>query len=243
MTVIKKVGIKNYRSISSAILELGKITVIVGPSDSGKSNLVRALRDCFYNVSGNSFVSHGSTYSRISMAIGSRKRVTFEKGKKGSAGALYSIDEYEDVVLEGDRTFVEVEDPRNFVPNMATGKYTRGKFVVNDDDEDPVSHQDHIPDQLVDLLSPLHAMDSEKGEYLNLDEITEDSVIARFELSGGYLLYKANFTVDEDGKVSLVGTPTRIKDTIGTLSRKRTVPEMPAPRWRKDGRPDFSDLD
>jgi putative ATP-dependent endonuclease of OLD family len=41
--MIKLIRIKNYRSIESLELELGKDTLLIGRSDTGKSNLIRAI--------------------------------------------------------------------------------------------------------------------------------------------------------------------------------------------------------
>ena len=56
---INKIGILNYISIRKFVCKLGKINVFVGPTDSGKSNIVRALRDACFNASGGGFVTHG----------------------------------------------------------------------------------------------------------------------------------------------------------------------------------------
>ena len=41
---ITELRVKNFRSVADAVLELGPITVLVGPNASGKSNLLDALR-------------------------------------------------------------------------------------------------------------------------------------------------------------------------------------------------------
>ena len=41
--MIKEVTIKNYKSVFSAFLELGKVNVFVGPNGAGKSNLLEAI--------------------------------------------------------------------------------------------------------------------------------------------------------------------------------------------------------
>ena len=42
--MIKRVRIKNYRSLGDVDVELGPLTVLVGPNASGKSNFVDALK-------------------------------------------------------------------------------------------------------------------------------------------------------------------------------------------------------
>ncbi len=42
-TMLKKVQIRNYKSIASAVVDLERLTVLVGPNGAGKSNFVDAL--------------------------------------------------------------------------------------------------------------------------------------------------------------------------------------------------------
>jgi DNA repair exonuclease SbcCD ATPase subunit len=48
--VIEKLAVRGYQSLSDIELELGRVTVITGPSDSGKSALIRALEDAAFNT-------------------------------------------------------------------------------------------------------------------------------------------------------------------------------------------------
>jgi len=43
-TFIKRVRLKNYRSIASCDVQLGPLNFLVGPNGSGKSNFLDALR-------------------------------------------------------------------------------------------------------------------------------------------------------------------------------------------------------
>lgn len=52
--MIHSVSFKNFQSVE---LDLGRVTVIVGHSDAGKSAVVRALQHAAFNVSGNSFLT------------------------------------------------------------------------------------------------------------------------------------------------------------------------------------------
>lgn len=47
--MINSVEIENFKSIKKANLEFGKVTTIIGPSETGKSNFNRALHQLFYN--------------------------------------------------------------------------------------------------------------------------------------------------------------------------------------------------
>lgn len=54
--MLKQVSIRNYQSLRALDLLLGRVTVITGHSDSGKSALVRAIQTAVFNLEGNSFL-------------------------------------------------------------------------------------------------------------------------------------------------------------------------------------------
>jgi uncharacterized protein YoxC len=75
-----RIGILNYRSISKADLKLGNITAVVGPSDVGKSNLVRAIRDWNNNVTGSGALSAGARTMRVAIVV-DNNRIIWEKAQ------------------------------------------------------------------------------------------------------------------------------------------------------------------
>lgn len=76
---LRRIAIRNYRSIVKADLVFGHITVLIGPSDVGKSNLVRALRDWANYTSATDIVTHGQEVVRVAVAVGEQHKVVFEK--------------------------------------------------------------------------------------------------------------------------------------------------------------------
>lgn len=58
--MLTDLAIENFQSIQSLHLRLGQLTVITGPTGSGKSAVVRALRHAAFNTRGNSFIRHGT---------------------------------------------------------------------------------------------------------------------------------------------------------------------------------------
>lgn len=75
-----KVTIENYQSIKKADLEVKGLTVITGPSDIGKSAIVRAIRDALFNGAGAEFVRKNQSQARVSLEDTDFK-VVWEKGK------------------------------------------------------------------------------------------------------------------------------------------------------------------
>lgn len=78
--MLAQVAIKNFQSLSEVNLELGRFTVIVGPSSSGKSALLRALRVLASNGRGSAYVSHGAKIA--SVRVGDQDwTATLERGE------------------------------------------------------------------------------------------------------------------------------------------------------------------
>jgi DNA repair exonuclease SbcCD nuclease subunit/tetratricopeptide (TPR) repeat protein len=72
---IAKVELENFQSHEHTIVEFGEgLNAIIGPSDSGKSSIIRALRWVLYNEpKGADFIRHGANTCRV--------RVTFDNGE------------------------------------------------------------------------------------------------------------------------------------------------------------------
>jgi DNA repair protein SbcC/Rad50 len=76
--MLEKLVIHNFQSLKKVELELGKFTVIVGPSSSGKSAVLRAVRALASYARGSSVITSGEK----SLAVSAHMQdhiVTFEK--------------------------------------------------------------------------------------------------------------------------------------------------------------------
>lgn len=91
----RRIAVKGYRSILDADLRLGEITVVIGQSDTGKSNLVRALRDWSFNAKGDSMIAAGQTVARVAVVLHDGQVVAWEHRNfdygKGGAGSAYYV--------------------------------------------------------------------------------------------------------------------------------------------------------
>jgi len=77
---IDRIKVTNFQSVEKADLELGAFTVIVGPSNSGKSAILRALRAVTRNTLAPSAVRAGKTSFTASVEIDGTE-VVIERGK------------------------------------------------------------------------------------------------------------------------------------------------------------------
>ena len=64
--MIDKISIHNFQSLQDVTIDLKPLTVIVGPSSSGKSAFIRALRALAANRRGTDFITHGERTASIS---------------------------------------------------------------------------------------------------------------------------------------------------------------------------------
>lgn len=84
---ITHVLIRNFQSLRSVDLDLGAFTVIVGPSSSGKSALIRAFRALASNVRGTGMITRGQKDMAITAHTDTHV-VTLERGERHSAYRL-----------------------------------------------------------------------------------------------------------------------------------------------------------
>ena len=83
MQRIERLKVTNFQSISKADIELGSFTVIVGPSNSGKSALLRALKAVVRNVNSPSSVRVGHKVFTAEVEY-TGHRISIERGKSHS---------------------------------------------------------------------------------------------------------------------------------------------------------------
>lgn len=87
MNTISSIKITDFQSHQKTILEpapAGQLTCIVGPSDSGKTAVIRALRWLLYNTpQGADFIRVGSNSARVTIQYSDGQQVTRERSQKG----------------------------------------------------------------------------------------------------------------------------------------------------------------
>ncbi|MGB9903674.1 MAG: AAA family ATPase [Desulfotomaculales bacterium] len=92
---IKSITLENFQSHVKTLIEpapAGKLTVIVGPSDSGKTSIIRALRWLFYNVpQGTDFINVRASAARVAVEYAGGRRVVRERHSRNYN--RYTVDE------------------------------------------------------------------------------------------------------------------------------------------------------
>jgi exonuclease SbcC len=87
--VIERLDIHNWQSLRSVELELGRLTVIVGPSSSGKTALMRAVRALASNVRGAGSITRGQKACAVTARTG-EQQITLERSE--TAGCYRLVD-------------------------------------------------------------------------------------------------------------------------------------------------------
>lgn len=90
--MLERLKIDNFQSLRSVDLELKKFTVIVGPSSSGKTAVIRALRVLHENSRGAPYVSHGAKTSKITLQKTHEKGFSYwVKLERGGTTGAYEV--------------------------------------------------------------------------------------------------------------------------------------------------------
>ena len=62
-----RVNVENFQSLADVEVQLEGLTALVGPSDRGKSALVRAISAALFNLPGEYFVRTGTESARVTI--------------------------------------------------------------------------------------------------------------------------------------------------------------------------------
>lgn len=79
--MIRRLLIKNFQKHKKLDLKLGKITTFIGPTDAGKSAIIRALRWLFFNKPNTTGLARWGTTSTVVKAKVEGHTITRQKGK------------------------------------------------------------------------------------------------------------------------------------------------------------------
>lgn len=110
MKYIKKVILENFQSHKNSVIEFDdQLNVIVGPSDSGKTAILRGIRWALYNEpSGDYFIREGSSECSVTVIFNDGTKVKRYRSKSKNTYFLYDSDDNE-IKFEGFGTSVPQE--------------------------------------------------------------------------------------------------------------------------------------
>jgi len=92
--MIQKIQLTNFQKHKDLKLDLESgLNIITGPSDSGKSAVIRALRYvCLHEILPKSFTTHGETHTGVSVLVSGTRTTRFRNTKE--SGYLHGGDTY-----------------------------------------------------------------------------------------------------------------------------------------------------
>lgn len=110
MRYIKKVILENFQSHKYTVVELGpELNVIVGPSDTGKSAIIRGIKWALYNEpSGDYFIREGERDCSVTIEFSDNLKIKRYRSKSKNMYILYDK-EGEEIRFEGFGTVVPEE--------------------------------------------------------------------------------------------------------------------------------------
>jgi DNA repair exonuclease SbcCD ATPase subunit len=88
-TPLTSIRIENFQSIKAATIELGRLTVLVGAGDAGKSAILRALRAACLNDASDDDIRHGQ--KKVEVTLTFEDGVTIEWWKQKGQGGCYRM--------------------------------------------------------------------------------------------------------------------------------------------------------
>lgn len=95
MKKISKIEIVNFQSHKNTVIDdFGDFNVILGPTDSGKSAILRAIKWCLYNEpDGTEFIRQGESKASVTVHFDNQTAVSRSKGKRENRYELFKSDE------------------------------------------------------------------------------------------------------------------------------------------------------
>lgn len=94
---IMEINISGFNSIKHVDLPLNEgVTIVTGPSNVGKSSIIKAIYQLIYNPSGTKYINTEIGKTKISMRVGTDE-YTFTRGTKGSTNYKVNDKVYEKV--------------------------------------------------------------------------------------------------------------------------------------------------
>lgn len=101
MIFIKSIEIENFQSHKYSRLDFSEnLNVIVGPSDNGKSAIIRALKWVLFNEpKGSDFIRYGENYCRVTITLSDETKIVRERTKTKNLYKL--VKDNNETVFEG----------------------------------------------------------------------------------------------------------------------------------------------
>lgn len=163
MNYIKKVNIKNFQSHTSSELTFENgMNVIIGPSDQGKTSIIRAIKWVLFNEpKGTEFIRTGATWASVSIELSNGFTITRERSKTKNRYILTHPDGEVDIYEGfGNEVPYEVIKTHGVFPTEVD-KETGAKLSISEQLEGPflLTQSASARAKVIGRLSGIHILD------------------------------------------------------------------------------------
>ncbi|HEX9059594.1 MAG TPA: AAA family ATPase [Clostridia bacterium] len=164
MIGIESIIIENFQSHEYTVLELsGGLNVIMGPSDHGKSAIVRAIKWVLYNEPrGSEFIRHGASFARVALKLSNGSKIIRERSKSKNRYTIVKPDG-EEFIMEGFGNEVPEEVVKNHgIPKVSLDVGMNAALNISDQLEAPfmLSESGSTRAKAIGRLTGVHVIDS-----------------------------------------------------------------------------------
>jgi len=178
-----RIKIQNFQRIAKADLLAEGLTVITGPSNRGKSALIRAIQATLFGRSGEDFIRHGETTCLVNLELENDK-ISWAKSRKSGGSATLNINGtvYSKLGREGPQPHTE---KLGYCELKVREQKIRPQFAAQHDSPFLVSESDTVIAELFKVLGRADVVTEAqdncrkdlKGKQQRKDLRTEDQVL------------------------------------------------------------------
>lgn len=227
-----KVEVQDYQIIKKAKAEfIPGLNIIIGPSNNGKTSLIKAIKSLLYTEPGNTPIRNGQPNYKVGIEYNDHK-VILQKGKDsfysvdGEKYSKYGTSTPEEVsealgikelLLNGNKEQINFWNQMDYPFLLDKGSTDLFRFIVDSGDSDKVS------ESLKSMVKDRQTLEKQINEYqsniLMLDgQITD---LENKTSNSKEILEACNKIIDMQSKVNKLRTLEQIKINLNELNTKR----------------------
>lgn len=236
MAIIKIVEIENFQSHVYTKLEMcSSLNVIVGPSDQGKSAIIRALRWLFYNEPrGTDFFRVGSTNCRVSVQLNTGEVITRERANNRNR-YLYRNPKGEESIYEGFGNSVPWEISKIIqMPKIVLDKDTEATLNIGNQLESPflLNESGTLRAKMIGRLTGVHIIDAAIRETAK-DLLNQQQEEKRLTIELEEIIQELDNYSYLDGLLDNIHQQERLLEKITLLSNQMRLLEEVGDKWKE----------
>lgn len=229
-----KVQIKDYQIIKKASLEfIPGLNVIVGPSNNGKSSLLKAIKSSLYTTPGTTPIRAGQTSYAVGISYNNHT-VILQKGMKES---VYMVDgekytkfgtttpeavsnalNIKELTLNGNKEQLNFWDQMNYPFLLDKSAVELFRFIIDSGDNDQISKA--LKSMVSDRQGLSKEIDQLQGSINTVDQDIE--LLEKNIEQAGPILEACTKVLELQSQVAKLNRLIEIKNQINTINSQKT---------------------